>query len=62
MKLKDLSPVLFSRTGSIQMAILYDRARDEDVAHGSVDYIVANYPEAVVRRITADADTLIITI
>lgn len=62
MKLRDLKTVLFSRTGSIQMAILYDLARDEDVAEGSIEHIVTFYPFVDVKRITAFHDKLIITI
>ena len=56
MKLKSLKSVLHSEVGFIQMAILYDWRAREDVALGSVDYMVKNYGESVVKTIRSDYD------
>lgn len=52
MKLKDLKPILRSQTGSIQLCIVYDLNRYEDIAHGcSAEYAIKNYGERAVSRI-----------
>ena len=54
MKLKELKDVLRSTTGNIQMAVLWDCEKVEDVSTGSIDYIVKNYGESTVYRIYSD--------
>lgn len=52
MRLKDLKPVLRSQTGMIQLCIVYDMNKYEDIAHGcSAEYAINNYGERAVGRI-----------
>jgi hypothetical protein len=62
MRLGDLKDILYSQTGNIQMAILYDLCANDDIAEGSIEHIVTFYPFVDVKRITAFHDKLIITI
>ena len=63
MKIKDLKSVLYSTTGSIQFAILYDSESNKDIVQGSsVDYIVHNYGDKELRHIQAFENQLILTI
>lgn len=69
MKLKDLTLCLYSQSGAIQWAIVYDYNLNEDLEYGcSVEYAIANYGEHEVRRVssyynpTNGKDYLIITI
>lgn len=61
MKLNELKSVLKSQTGNIQMAILWNWNTGKDMAEGSVDYIVSNYGDSNVVRISAYEDKLIIS-
>lgn len=57
MKLKDLSSILYSKTGNIQFAIVYDYENNRELEHGcSIDYAVANYGDYKVKRITSCFD------
>ena len=60
MKLKDLSPILWSQHTAIQNAILYNRATDKDEMVATIDYMVANYPEANIIRIQAQDSFLVL--
>ena len=51
MKLNELAPVLASRPGRIQDAILYDRSVDIDLLDAPVDYIINNWPDFNVENI-----------
>ena len=63
MKIKDLKSVLYSSTGSIQFAVLYDSELNKDIVQGSsIDYIVHNYGEKDLKHIQAFEDQLILTI
>ena len=57
MKLKDLSSILYSKTGNIQFAIVYDYENHIDLEHGcSVEYAITHYGDYKVRRITSCFD------
>ena len=60
MKLNELAPVLASRPGRIQDAILYDRSVDIDLLDAPVDYIINNWPDFNVENIQADRDKIVI--
>ena len=60
MKLKDLSPILWSQRTAIQNAILYNRATDKDEMVATIDYMVANYPEVNIIRIQAQDSFLVL--
>ena len=69
MKLKDLELCLYSPTGEIQRAIVYDYNKNEDLEQGcSVEYAISRYGEYEVKRISShyesisDQDYLVITI
>ena len=57
MKLKDLKSILYSDTGAIQWAIVYDHNKNEDLEkHCSIEFAVAHYGEYEVKRISACLD------
>lgn len=60
MKLKELKPVLSSRPGRIQEAILYDRSIDIDLMTAPVDYILDKFPEFEVQHVYVEDRQLII--
>ena len=60
MKLKELNPVLASRPGRIQEAILYDRSIDIDLMTAPVDYILDKFPEFDVRHVYVEERQMII--
>ena len=60
MKLNELSPVLASRPGRIQEAILYDRSIDIDLMTAPVDYILDKFPEFDVQHVYVEERQLII--
>ena len=60
MKLKELKPVLASRPGRIQEAILYDRSIDIDLMTAPVDYILDKFPEFEVQHVYVEDRQLII--
>ena len=52
MKLKDLKPVIFSRTGDIQLCIIYDVGNNVDLHYGcSVEYAYEIFGEREVKRV-----------
>lgn len=62
MKIKDLASVLYSTTGNIQWAVLWDSTDCKDVVDDcSVDYIVKNYGESEITHIEAEGGKLVIT-
>lgn len=62
MKIKDLKSILYSTTGNIQWAVLWDSTICEDVEDGcSIDYLVANYGESEITHIQAYENKLVIT-
>ena len=61
MKLRMLKDVLVSGTGSVQMAVLYERRHAHEADSGSIEYIVKRYSEAEVLRIAAINNKLVIT-
>lgn len=61
--LNDLSPVLKSRRGDVQFAIVYDSASNTDLENGcSIEYAVNYYGNREVKRIEAFENNLLITI
>ena len=63
MKVKNLTPVMFSRPGAFQPAIVYDIDRAEDLAHGcSVDYAIKTYGERTVALITAEDNHIVLQV
>ena len=63
MKLKELASVMYSTRDKIQMAIVYDQTKNEDVElNCSIDYAIETYGEHEVKRIQAYGNYLIITI
>lgn len=63
MKLKKLKSILFSTTGDIQFAVVYDYEEQIDLENGcSIEYAIANYGEQTVRRIQAYEGELVIEI
>ena len=69
MKLKDLKLCLYSPTGEIQRAIVYDYNQNKDLEQGcSVEYAISHYGEYEVKRISScyeyisGQDYLVITI
>jgi hypothetical protein len=61
--LNALAPVLRSRRGAIQFAIVYDSASNTDLENGcSVEYAVMNYGGREVKRIEAFENNLLITL
>ena len=54
MKLKDLKPILYSETGAIQWAIVYDYEKNEDLEYGcSIEFAICHYGEYEVKRISS---------
>lgn len=54
MKLKDLKPILYSTTGGIQWAVVYDLEKNEDIERCcSVEFAIAHYGECEVKRINS---------
>jgi hypothetical protein len=52
MKLKELKTILYSKTGDYQWAIVYDWAKNIDLATGcSIEYAIEHYGECEVKRI-----------
>lgn len=63
MKLEDLKPILFSRRGSVQFAIIYDEQTCHDIVSGcSIEYAVKEYGARIVQHIEAFGDQLLITV
>ena len=63
MRLKELKEVLYSLTGSIQFAIVYDIEQNKDLESDcSIEYAIKNYGDCTVRHIGADGGSLVITI
>lgn len=60
MKLNELAPVLASRPGRIQEAILYDRSIDIDLMTAPVDYILDKFQTFEVKHIYVEERQLII--
>ena len=60
MKLNELSPVLASRPGRIQEAILYDRNIDIDIMTAPVDFILDKCPTFEVTHVYVEERQLII--
>lgn len=60
MKLNELSPVLASRPGRIQEAILYDRSIDIDLMTAPVDYILNKFQTFEVTHVYVEDHQLII--
>lgn len=60
MKLNELKPVLASRPGRIQEAILYDRSIDIDLMTAPVDYILDKFQTFEVKHIYVEERQLII--
>lgn len=56
MKLKELKSILRSNIGQIQMAIVYDRKKNKDVGKGSIEYVMKEYGEMEVKRISSCID------
>lgn len=57
MKLKELQPIIRSRIGNIQFAIVYDATHNKDLEYGcSVDYALDSYGEYEVTRIQSYYD------
>lgn len=56
MKLKELKSILHSGRGQIQMAIIYDREKNKDIDKGSIEYIMQEYGEMEVKRISSCID------
>lgn len=61
MKINDLSSVLRSSRGDIQFAVLWSMSECKDIAKGSVGYIVKEYGERTVTRISAYENDIVIT-
>ena len=52
MKLKELKPVIYSRTGDIQSCIVYDSGSDIDLHYGcSVEYAYEVFGEREIKRV-----------
>lgn len=63
MKLRDLAPVLFSRPGSFQSAVVYDIDKNADLmCGGSVDYALKEFGDRVLARITAEGDSIVLQV
>lgn len=63
MKIKDLTPVLYSTRGSVQFAVVYDQEQNCDIASGcSIDHAVKEYGERELKRIEAVGDQLLLTV
>lgn len=60
MKLNELKPVLASRPGRIQEAILYDRSIDIDLMTAPVDYILDKFQTFEVKHIYVEERQMII--
>ena len=63
MKIKQLKNVLYSTTGNIQFAIVYDSKTHKDLENGcSIDYAVKHYGDRELIRIKAFENQLILYI
>jgi hypothetical protein len=63
MKLKDLTPVLYSSEGSVQFAIVYDSETNTVIENGcSIDFAVEKHGNEDVIRIGAFENQLLITV
>lgn len=63
MKLKDLSGIIRSTTGSLQFVIVYDITTNTDLENDcSAEYAMKTYGDREVQRIQAEGDQLVITI
>ena len=60
MKLNELAPVLASRPGRIQEAVLYDRSIDIDLMTAPVDYILDKFQTFEVQHVYVEERQLII--
>ena len=62
-RLKDLKSILYSTRGNIQSAVVYDSEKNVDIVDGcSIDYVVKEYSESIVKRIEASNNQLIIIV
>ena len=63
MTINNLNGILYSNRGNIQFAVLYDISTNTEIINGcSIDYIVANYGDLIIKHITAENNNLIITV
>lgn len=63
MILRDLKGILYSNTGNIQFATVYDIDSDADLESGcSVEYAINHYGNMEVKRIQAYGNELIINL
>ena len=63
MTINDLKSILYSTTGSIQFAILWDSKTNNDLENGcSIDYVVKNYADYEIKHIEAFENQLLLTI
>ena len=63
MKLKELKAILYSDTGFMHWAVVWDDTKKETIIEGcSVDYAVSNYGEREVERLYADNNYLVISV
>ena len=63
MKLRDLKNILYSTTGNVQFAIVYDPDTHTDLENGcSIDYAVKTYGDKEIERIEAYEHKLVLTI
>lgn len=62
-KLKDLKDVLYSTTGNIQRAVVWDMTNNKDIMDGcSIDYAVKEYGEYPLRHIEATDNKIVLSI
>lgn len=62
MKLKDMD-FIYSQTGDIQTAILWDRATGRDVVGcSSIEYLKKHHGDAEILRVQADGRDIVLTI
>lgn len=63
MQIKDLKSILYSTTGNVQFAVVYDSKTFTDIIDGcSIDYAVKEYGDYELKRIQADGNKLVLTI
>lgn len=63
MQIKELKSVLYSQTGNIQQAIVYDLAKNKDLENGcSIDYAVKEYGDIELKHIQADKNMIVLVI
>lgn len=60
MKLKELKNIIYSSRGNIINAVLYDTKTDMDVENATIDYIIENHENDIIKRITIENNTLIL--